>query len=100
MADDRTPADLHAEGVPRVKQILDYDNLGRETAFKPAMLERIDRARKLAFSFDGRNLSGFAGDTVASAVMASGQRVFGRSFKYHRPRGLQCCSGHCANCRP
>ena len=49
---------------------------------------RIDRTRKLAFSFDGRNLSGFAGDTVASAVLASGQRVFGRSFKYHRPRGV------------
>ncbi|MBM3520666.1 MAG: FAD-binding protein, partial [Alphaproteobacteria bacterium] len=49
---------------------------------------RVDRSRKLGFSFDGRNLTGFAGDTVASAVMASGQRVFGRSFKYHRPRGL------------
>ena len=49
---------------------------------------RIDRARKLSFSFDGKHLTGFAGDTVASAVLASGQRVFGRSFKYHRPRGL------------
>ncbi len=49
---------------------------------------RIDRSKPLSFSFDGRELQAFAGDTVASAVMASGQRLFGRSFKYHRPRGL------------
>jgi len=48
----------------------------------------IDRAKRVSFSFDGKTLHGFAGDTVASAVMASGQRVFGRSFKYHRPRGV------------
>ena len=45
---------------------------------------RIDRSKTLSFSFDGKKLSGFAGDTVASAVMASGRKVFGRSFKYHR----------------
>jgi sarcosine oxidase subunit alpha len=33
-------------------------------------------------------MTGFAGDTVAAAVLANGQRVFGRSFKYHRPRGV------------
>ncbi len=49
---------------------------------------RIDRAKPLSFSFDGRTVQGFAGDTVASAVLASGQRVFGRSYKYHRPRGV------------
>jgi sarcosine oxidase, subunit alpha len=49
---------------------------------------RIDRSRKVNFSFDGKDVAGFAGDTVASAVLASGQKVFGRSFKYHRPRGL------------
>ena len=49
---------------------------------------RVDRAKRVSFTFDGKTLSGFAGDTVASAVLASGQRVFGRSFKYHRPRGL------------
>jgi sarcosine oxidase, subunit alpha len=48
----------------------------------------VDRAKRVSFSFDGKTLHGFAGDTVASAVMASGQRVFGRSFKYHRPRGV------------
>ena len=48
----------------------------------------IDRARPLSFTFDGRPVEGFAGDTVASALLASGRRVVGRSFKYHRPRGL------------
>ena len=38
--------------------------------------------------FDGVALSGYAGDTLASAVMANGRRLFGRSFKYHRPRGV------------
>ena len=49
---------------------------------------RIDRGRKVTFAFDGKQVQGFAGDTVASAVLASGQRVLGRSFKYHRPRGI------------
>ena len=44
-------------------------------------------------------MQGFAGDTIGSALYASGQRVFSRSLKYHRPRGLACCSGHCANCQ-
>jgi len=48
----------------------------------------VDRSKKVTFSFDGKTLQGFQGDTVASAVLASGQRVFGRSFKYHRPRGV------------
>ena len=49
---------------------------------------RIDRTKKVQFSFDGKQLSGFAGDTLASAVMANGTKLFGRSFKYHRPRGV------------
>ncbi|WP_119392988.1 sarcosine oxidase subunit alpha family protein [Taklimakanibacter lacteus] len=48
----------------------------------------IDRSKKVSFTFDGQSMTGFAGDTVASAVLANGQRVFGRSFKYHRPRGV------------
>ncbi|MDX8463391.1 sarcosine oxidase subunit alpha family protein [Mesorhizobium humile] len=48
----------------------------------------IDRARPLSFTFDGRRVEGFAGDTIASALLASGQAVVGRSFKYHRPRGV------------
>ena len=49
---------------------------------------RIDRARRVTFTFDGKDVAGFAGDTLASAVLASGQKIFGRSFKYHRARGL------------
>ncbi|CDX32467.1 Sarcosine oxidase, alpha subunit family [Mesorhizobium sp. ORS 3359] len=48
----------------------------------------IDRDRPLSFTFDGRRVEGFAGDTIASALLASGQAVIGRSFKYHRPRGI------------
>ena len=49
---------------------------------------RIDRSRSISFSFDGVTYNGFAGDTLASALLASGVVLFGRSFKYHRPRGL------------
>jgi heterotetrameric sarcosine oxidase alpha subunit len=48
----------------------------------------VDRAAALAFSFDGRRLSGYAGDTLASALLANGVHLVGRSFKYHRPRGI------------
>src|ERR1700756_1068290 len=48
----------------------------------------IDRARPLSFSFDGERMTGLAGDTLASALLANGVRVVGRSFKYHRPRGV------------
>jgi sarcosine oxidase subunit alpha len=60
--------------------------------------ERIDRTAELGFTFDGRPVRGYAGDTIGSALYASGRRVFSRSFKYHRPRGLLCCAGHCPNC--
>ena len=48
----------------------------------------IDRARPLSFTFDGRSFQGFSGDTLASALMANGVKRVGRSFKYHRPRGI------------
>ncbi len=49
---------------------------------------RIDRSKPVAFEFDGKRYQGFAGDTLASALLANGVSLFGRSFKYHRPRGL------------
>ncbi len=49
---------------------------------------RIDRSKKLRFKFDGITYTGYAGDTLASALLANGVRLLGRSFKYHRPRGL------------
>jgi methylglutamate dehydrogenase subunit C len=48
----------------------------------------VDRSRPLRFTFDGRVMTGFAGDTLASALLANGVRLVGRSFKYHRARGL------------
>ena len=49
---------------------------------------RVDRSKPVAFEFDGKRYQGFAGDTLASALLANGVSLFGRSFKYHRPRGL------------
>jgi sarcosine oxidase subunit alpha len=49
---------------------------------------RIDRATPVRFSLDGKPLQGFAGDTLASALLANGVSIVGRSFKYHRPRGF------------
>ncbi len=51
----------------------------------------IDAARTLKFSFDGRQLSGFAGDTVASALLANDIHLVARSIKFHRPRGILSC---------
>ncbi len=48
----------------------------------------IDRSRALSFLFDGKSYSGHPGDTLASALLANGVRLVGRSFKYHRPRGI------------
>ncbi|MBI3455433.1 MAG: (2Fe-2S)-binding protein [Candidatus Rokubacteria bacterium] len=60
--------------------------------------QRPDRSRPLTFTFAGRAVSAFEGDTVGSALYAAGMRIFSRSFKYHRPRGLLCCAGRCPNC--
>ncbi len=49
---------------------------------------RIDRSRTLRFSLDGRSYEGHPGDTLASALLANGVHLVGRSFKYHRPRGI------------
>ena len=57
-------------------------------AFRTAAGGRIDRARRLRFEFDGRTYEGAAGDTLASALLANGVHLTGRSFKYHRPRGI------------
>lgn len=49
---------------------------------------RIDRNKPITFKFNGKTLRGYAGDTLASALLANGVRIVGRSFKYHRPRGI------------
>ena len=48
----------------------------------------IDRSSSLEFIFNGKTMQGHPGDTLASALLANGQRLVGRSFKYHRPRGI------------
>ncbi|WP_233838906.1 sarcosine oxidase subunit alpha family protein [Paraburkholderia sp. ZP32-5] len=50
----------------------------------------VNRERVIRFTFDGREYTGFAGDTLASALLANGVSLVGRSFKYHRPRGILC----------
>lgn len=49
---------------------------------------RIDRSSSLRFTWDGKPFEGYAGDTLASALLANGEKILGRSFKYHRPRGI------------
>jgi sarcosine oxidase, subunit alpha len=60
--------------------------------------EVIDRTRPVQFSWNGRPFTGFAGDTIVSALAAAGERVFSRSMKYHRPRGLLSASFHDPGC--
>lgn len=59
---------------------------------------RVDWNRRISFTFDGRRIDAYEGDTYASALAAAGTPVLSRSFKYHRPRGLLCCAGRCPNC--
>ena len=49
---------------------------------------RIDRTKPVTFTFDGKRYQGYEGDTLASALLANNVHLLGRSFKYHRPRGL------------
>ncbi|MGB3391145.1 MAG: 2Fe-2S iron-sulfur cluster-binding protein, partial [Pseudaminobacter sp.] len=61
------------------------------TVHQPNRLDKgglVDRSAPLDFTFDGKQLTGYAGDTLASALVANGIRLVGRSFKYHRPRGI------------
>src|SRR5437870_12222064 len=57
-----------------------------------------DPQSSLTFTFDGRTIEAVAGQSIAAALYAAGIRIFTRSFKYHRPRGLFCVSGDCPNC--
>ncbi|MEW9614311.1 sarcosine oxidase subunit alpha family protein [Shinella sp. S4-D37] len=58
------------------------------TAYRLPSGGLIDRSHSIGFTFDGANLSGHAGDTLASALLANDRLLVGRSFKYHRPRGI------------
>jgi len=58
----------------------------------------LNRAGTVTMYFDGQPIEAFVGDTIGSAAYSAGIRLFSRSFKYHRPRGLLCCAGRCPNC--
>ena len=58
------------------------------SGYRVERLGSVDRSQTVSFSFDGQTYRGHPGDTLASALLASGVTLFGRSFKYHRPRGL------------
>ena len=58
------------------------------TAYRLAAGGLVDRSHSVRFTFDGASLAGHAGDTLASALLANDRLLVGRSFKYHRPRGI------------
>ncbi len=60
--------------------------------------EQINRSKSITLNYNGRKVQCYEGDTVASALLLEGRSIFGRSFKYHRPRGLFCVAGRCPNC--
>lgn len=63
----------------------------------PVEGEWIDREKPISFIFEGKTFWGFEGDVISSALWASGQRLLGRSFKYHRPRGILSLANHDVN---
>ena len=70
----------------------------RNTRLEALPAEQIDHTTRIEFRFDGQRVTAHEGDTVASALYASGVTTFSRGFKYHRPRGLLCGAGRCPNC--
>ena len=58
------------------------------TKFRVNKTKYIDQTKTVSFNFDGKSYHGFEGDTLASALLSNGVHLVGRSFKYHRPRGI------------
>ncbi|HMC65503.1 MAG TPA: FAD-dependent oxidoreductase [Gemmataceae bacterium] len=58
----------------------------------------LNPSERVTFSFEGRAIAAVAGQSIGAALYAAGVRIFSRSFKYHRPRGLLCVAGECPNC--
>ena len=59
--------------------------------FRINKTDHIDETNRISFKFDGKTYFGFKGDTLASALLSNGIHLVGRSFKYHRPRGIMSC---------
>ena len=72
--------------------------MSTEMRIGPQPGEVIDRGKALTFTWNGRPVRGYSGDTIVSALAAAGERVFSRSMKYHRPRGLLTASFHDPGC--
>ncbi len=91
MSDAVRPAAVPGESSPgRAARVTPNSPVAAASRVQPFRLiagGQIER-RPLSFSFDGKQYQGFAGDTLASALLANGVRLVGRSFKYHRPRGI------------
>lgn len=59
---------------------------------------QFQNGKKLKFTFNGEEVEGIEGDTIAAALHAAGVRVLGRSLFLHRPRGFYCAIGNCSSC--
>jgi sarcosine oxidase subunit alpha len=59
--------------------------------------EWLDREKQINFTYEGNKFTGYEGDSISSALWASGEKVLGRSFKYHRPRGVLSLANHDIN---
>lgn len=57
-----------------------------------------EKGREVDFSYDGKKLKGFEGETIAAALHAAGVKVLSHSIKDHRPRGFYCAIGNCSSC--
>ncbi len=71
------------------------NRLNQIPTLKPTL--KIDPSEKIPFQYKGKQYFGLKGDTIAGALFANGIRIFGRSLKYHRPRGLYSLDGECSN---
>ena len=71
--------------------------MGMNKRLPPRAGEWIDRGQPVEFRFEGATWQGFAGDVLSSALWANGVRTLGRSFKYHRPRGIFSLANHDVN---
>ena len=70
----------------------------QDRRISPRPGEVIDRNKPISFTWNGKKYTGFAGDTIVSALTANGVEIFSRSFKYKRPRGVLSASFHDPNC--
>lgn len=57
-----------------------------------------DKSEKIKFTFNGQEIEGYKGETIAAALHAAGVKVLGKSIELHRPRGFYCAIGNCSSC--